>query len=121
MRSKASVTEVARHFANHIDRVAFRGERFTLMRGSEPVAELGPVPVGRRRGELPDHLAALPPLGREDAFSNAEDLEGARDARAARAGSVGVSIDASVLIEHGPLRGPPWWRPGTSRAGMRWS
>ena len=79
MRMNPSVTEVARNFADYINRVAFRGERFTLMRGSKPVAELGPVPVGRRLGELPDLLAMLPPLGREDAFTFAEDLEGARE------------------------------------------
>jgi antitoxin (DNA-binding transcriptional repressor) of toxin-antitoxin stability system len=78
MRFNPSVTEVARHFADYINRVAFRGERFTLMRGNTPVAELRPVPAGRRLGELPELLASLPRLSAEDAAALAEDLETAR-------------------------------------------
>jgi antitoxin (DNA-binding transcriptional repressor) of toxin-antitoxin stability system len=78
MRFNPSVTEVARHFADYINRVAFRGERFTLMRGNRPVAELRPVPAGRRLGELPELLASLPRLSSEDASALAEDLEVAR-------------------------------------------
>lgn len=78
MRLNASVTEVARNFADYINRVAFRGERFTLMRGSKPVAELRPVPAGKRLAELPDLLASLPRLSPEDASKLAKDLEVAR-------------------------------------------
>jgi antitoxin (DNA-binding transcriptional repressor) of toxin-antitoxin stability system len=78
MRLNPSVTEVARHFADYINRVAFRGEHFTLMRGNKPVAELRPVPAGRRLGELPELLASLPRLSPEDAAALAEDLETAR-------------------------------------------
>jgi antitoxin (DNA-binding transcriptional repressor) of toxin-antitoxin stability system len=78
MRSRPSVTEVARHFADYINRVAFRGERFTLMRGNKPVAELRPVPAGRRLGELPELLASLPRLSPEDAAAMSEDLDAAR-------------------------------------------
>jgi antitoxin (DNA-binding transcriptional repressor) of toxin-antitoxin stability system len=55
-----SVTEVARHFADYINRVIDRGERFVLVRGNKPVAELGPLPVRKRLVELPDLLASLP-------------------------------------------------------------
>ena len=78
MRLNPSVTEVARNFADYINRVAFRGERFTLMRGSKPVAELRPVPAGKRLGELPDLLASLPRLSPDDASALAEDIEVAR-------------------------------------------
>jgi antitoxin (DNA-binding transcriptional repressor) of toxin-antitoxin stability system len=78
MRLNPSVTEVARHFADYINRVAFRGERFTLMRGNKPVAELRPVPAGRRLGELPDLLASLPRLSPEDTAAFGDDLEAAR-------------------------------------------
>jgi antitoxin (DNA-binding transcriptional repressor) of toxin-antitoxin stability system len=78
MRFNPTVTEVARHFADYINRVAFRGERFTLMRGNKPVAELRPVPAGRRLGELPELLASLPRLSAEDAASLAENLAAAR-------------------------------------------
>jgi antitoxin (DNA-binding transcriptional repressor) of toxin-antitoxin stability system len=78
MRFNPSVTEVARNFADYINRVAFRGERFTLMRGNKPVAELRPVPSGRRLGELPELLASLPRLSPDDASALAEDIETAR-------------------------------------------
>lgn len=78
MRLNPSVTEVARNFAEYINRVAFRGERFTLMRGSKPVAELRPVPAGKRLGELPALLASLPRLSPEDASALTEDLEATR-------------------------------------------
>ena len=79
MRSNPSVTEVARNFADYIDRVAYGGERFILMRGKRPVAELGPVPMGRRVRELPMLLASLPPLSLADAASLAEEMEIARE------------------------------------------
>lgn len=47
MRLNPTVTEVARNFAEYINRVAFGGERFLLMRGKRAVAELRPVPKGR--------------------------------------------------------------------------
>ncbi len=78
MRFNPSVTEVARNFADYINRIAFRGERFTLMRGNKPVAELRPVPSGRRLGELPELLASLPRLSPDDASALAEDIEAAR-------------------------------------------
>ncbi|CAN5675242.1 MAG: type II toxin-antitoxin system Phd/YefM family antitoxin [Gemmatimonadetes bacterium] len=84
MRFNPSVTEVARHFADYINRVAFRGERFTLMRGNKPVAELRPVPAGRRLGELPELLASLPRLSPEDAAALADDLDTARRQMAER-------------------------------------
>lgn len=79
MRIRESVTEVARHFADYINRVAFRGERFVLTRGNKPVAELGPVPQGTRLGDLPHLLAALPPLSEADAESFERDLTSARE------------------------------------------
>jgi antitoxin (DNA-binding transcriptional repressor) of toxin-antitoxin stability system len=78
MRFNPSVTEVARHFADYINRVAFRGERFTLMRGNKPVAELRPVPAGRRLEELPELLSSLPRLSAEDAAALTDDLDVAR-------------------------------------------
>jgi antitoxin (DNA-binding transcriptional repressor) of toxin-antitoxin stability system len=79
MRNAPSVTEVARNFAEYIDRVAFHGERFVLMRGRRPVAELRPVPAGMRLGELPELLASLPRLAPEEAGALADDLATARD------------------------------------------
>lgn len=78
MRSTPSVTDVARNFAEYINRVAFRGERFVLMRGKRPVAELRPVPTGKRLRELPALLASLPRISGSEAEDLAADLDDAR-------------------------------------------
>jgi antitoxin (DNA-binding transcriptional repressor) of toxin-antitoxin stability system len=78
MSSKPSVTEVARNFADYINRVAYGGERFVLMRGGKAVAELVPVPSGRPLRELPELLASLPHLAEEEAESFEKDLAAAR-------------------------------------------
>jgi antitoxin (DNA-binding transcriptional repressor) of toxin-antitoxin stability system len=78
MRSSPSVTEVARNFADYVNRVAFRGERFVLMRGRRAVAELRPVPAGGRLGALGGMLASLPRLGADDAAAFDDDLAAAR-------------------------------------------
>lgn len=75
MRFESSVDEVAQHFADYIDRVARKGERFILMRGEEPVAELLPVGASRRMAELPGILASLPRLGADDAVVLADEIE----------------------------------------------
>lgn len=79
MRNPTSVTEVARNFAEYVNRVAFRRERFLLMRGRRAVAELRPVPAGMRLGDLPDLLASLPRLGPQEAAAFGDDLSAARD------------------------------------------
>lgn len=76
MAETLSVTEVARHFADYVSRVAYRGESFVLIKGGRPMAELRPLPSGRRLGDLPGLLAGLPRLDDADAF--AEDIERAR-------------------------------------------
>lgn len=73
-----SVTEAARHFAEYINRVAYRGECFVLVRGNKPVAELRPLPMGKRLAELPALLASLPHLAPEEAAQFADDLGAAR-------------------------------------------
>jgi antitoxin (DNA-binding transcriptional repressor) of toxin-antitoxin stability system len=74
MGYRPTVTEVARNFADYINRVAFGGERFTLMRGRKAVAELVPVPSGLRLGELPELLASLPHLDPADADRFASEM-----------------------------------------------
>jgi antitoxin (DNA-binding transcriptional repressor) of toxin-antitoxin stability system len=78
MPTTKSVTDVARNFAEYINRVALRGERFVLTRGKKPVAELRPLPIGKRLAELPELLESLPRLGEADAEAFAEDLASAR-------------------------------------------
>ena len=74
MAQTRSVTEVARHFAEYINRVSCRGESFVLVRGNTPVAELRPLPAGKRLVELPALLASLPHLSPAEATQFADDL-----------------------------------------------
>jgi len=76
MPEPLTATEVARHFADVLNRVAFRRESFVVVRNQRPVAELRPVPAGVRVGDLPALLASLPRLDDADAF--AADLDSAR-------------------------------------------
>ena len=78
MSAHPTVTEVARNFAEYLDRVA-RGERFVLMRGGQPVAELTPVTERPKLRDLPALLESLPRLSPEDLEDFAADLAAARD------------------------------------------
>ncbi len=77
------VTEAARNFAEYINRVAYRGERFVLMRGGKGVAELRPLVAGRRLGDLPELIAELPRLGEAGAESFAADIDASREENSA--------------------------------------
>ena len=84
MNAKAlTVTEAARNFSDYISRVAYRNEVFVLCKNRKPVAELRPLPCGRRLGDLPAILRALPQLSKADAEAFAADLAAARRATAA--------------------------------------
>ena len=76
--SDVSVTEVSRHFADYLNRVAYRRESFTLVRGNKPLAELRPLPAGKRLSELPGLLASLPRLSPSEAAEFADDLAAAQ-------------------------------------------
>ena len=80
MSHMLSITEVARHFAEYINRVVYRGECFVLMRGKKPIAELRPLPSGKRLAELPALLASLPHLSEVEATQFTEELAAARSA-----------------------------------------
>jgi len=73
-----TVTEAVRHFSDYVSRVAYRNESFVLCKGKKPVAELRPLPSGRRLGDLPDVLRSLPHLSEREATAFGEDLESAR-------------------------------------------
>jgi prevent-host-death family protein len=75
---RISITHLARNLADVVNRVAYRGERFTVVRGGRPVVELVPPAQGRRLGDLPAILAHLPPLGEEEAERMGADLDEAR-------------------------------------------
>jgi antitoxin (DNA-binding transcriptional repressor) of toxin-antitoxin stability system len=74
MAKTLTVTEMARSFAEYINRVAYRGERFILTRGNKPVAEVRPLPAGRKLSELPEIMASLPRMSREDSEAFAKDV-----------------------------------------------
>jgi len=78
MKRTASVTDVLRNFSDYINRVAYRGEGFVLIRGGRPVAQLSPVPMGTRLGDLSGLLESLPRLPSDDVEIFASDLERAR-------------------------------------------
>ncbi|MDR7544705.1 MAG: type II toxin-antitoxin system Phd/YefM family antitoxin [Armatimonadota bacterium] len=82
MATKLSVTEAVRNFSEVIGRVRFKGERFVLLKGGKPVAELRPADTAAlvRLSELPALLESLPHLDPGDADRFADDLETARSA-----------------------------------------
>jgi antitoxin (DNA-binding transcriptional repressor) of toxin-antitoxin stability system len=77
--SEITVTEVSRHFADYINRVAYRRESFTLVRGNKPLAELRPLPAGKRLSELPALIASLPHLSAAEATAFGADLAAAQE------------------------------------------
>jgi antitoxin (DNA-binding transcriptional repressor) of toxin-antitoxin stability system len=77
--SNVTVTQVARNFAEYVNRVAYRRESFTLVRGKKPLAELRPLPAGARLSELAGLFASLPRLSAAEAGEFAADLEASRD------------------------------------------
>ncbi len=74
-----SVTELVRGFSDYVNRVAYRGERFILLKGKKPVAELRPIAAGLPMGELEAVLRSLPGLSSDEAVDFAADIEAARD------------------------------------------
>ena len=76
--SDVTVTQVARHFADYVNRVAYRRESFTLVRGKKPLAELRPLPAGKWLSELPALFASLPHLTPQEATDFADDLAAAQ-------------------------------------------
>jgi antitoxin (DNA-binding transcriptional repressor) of toxin-antitoxin stability system len=74
MANTLTVTEMARRFAEYINRVTYRGESFILTKGNKPVAEIRPLPVGRKLSELPSIMASIPHLSPDDVESFATDV-----------------------------------------------
>lgn len=79
MSQTLTVTEMARHFAEYLNRVVYRGECFVLVRGNKPIAELRPLPAGKRLAELPALVASLPHLSATEAAQLADDLTAAQE------------------------------------------
>ena len=77
---RITITHLARNLADVVNRVFYRGERFTVLRGDRPVMELVPTPRGRRLGDLGSILERIPRLTAEEATALEEDLEASRKA-----------------------------------------
>ena len=73
-----SVTDFVRAFAEYINRVAYRGESFVLVRGKKELAEVRPALHGRRLAELPKALDSLPRLEPGDAPAWRAEIDAAR-------------------------------------------
>ena len=71
-------TEVSRHFSEYLNRVAYKGEHFLLVRRKQVLAELKPAPRGRRLGDLPELFRSLPHLSTHEAGELLKDIAAAR-------------------------------------------
>ncbi len=69
LKKNITVTDASRNFADYINRVVYKGERFVLIRGSKPVAEISPVISGKCLKELPEIFKSLPKLSDSDNFN----------------------------------------------------
>jgi len=78
MSKTLTVTEISRKFADYINRVVYRGERFVLTRGNRPVAELRPLQVGVKGAELMRILKDGPRLSPSEAGALGNDIDKAR-------------------------------------------
>lgn len=76
-----TITEAARGLSEYVNRVAYRREAFILYRGGKPTAELRPVPMGMRLGDLAEVLRSLPHLTKDEANEFAADLDAGRKAK----------------------------------------
>ncbi|HAE37883.1 MAG TPA: antitoxin [Candidatus Riflebacteria bacterium] len=75
MKTSLSVTDTARNFSDIINRVAYKGERFILLKGKKAVAEISPVKTGRPLSELQGVLDSLPDLPADELEEFATDLD----------------------------------------------
>lgn len=67
--SLVSATDAVRRFSELINNVRYRGERYTIVRGGQAVATIGPVAAAtpsRSLRQLPELFQSLPRLARDD-------------------------------------------------------
>ena len=70
--TRISVSDAARKLPHVVDRVVSKGEQFLLIKGKKPVARLVPVIKSKTLRELPEIIAHLPKMSKEelDDFEN---------------------------------------------------
>ena len=78
METDIPVGEFIANVRDYLDRISARGERFILVHGALPTAEIGPAHVGRPLAELPALLESLPHLSPREAQAFADDVCQAR-------------------------------------------
>lgn len=74
-----SITEAARNFSDFVNRVAYRGESFFLIRGKRRVASLKPTHPVISMSDLQQTLMDLPALEGDERKRWLEDLSGLRE------------------------------------------
>lgn len=78
-KRKLTVDEAAGNLSSYLNRVSRHRETFVVFRNEKPVAELCPVPHRRRLGDLPEILASVPALSKNEAKAFVRDIEAARE------------------------------------------
>ncbi len=79
MIQKLSITDLARNFSDYINRVFYKRERFVVIKGNRPVAELRPIPEVQTLGDLLSMFDQTNMLSDEEAKSFAKDLDSSRN------------------------------------------
>jgi len=69
-----SITEAARNFSDFVNRVAYRGERFYLIRGKKRVASLSPAEGITQLSDMKRAVMDLPALSAEERQAWRKDL-----------------------------------------------
>lgn len=77
--TEVNITSISRNFSDYINRVSYRSERFTILRGNKPVAQLLPVPSGKTLGDLLAFFAGPALLSSDEAAAFEGDLFAIRD------------------------------------------
>ena len=70
----ANVTDVTRHFSEYLNRAAYAGESFVIVRGGRALAELKPLPRSKKISELASVLSSLPKLSETEKQEFKSDL-----------------------------------------------
>ena len=93
MAQTLSVTEVARHFADYINRVSYRGECFVLMRGNNLWRNSAHFLRGNGLWNSPHYWRPLPHLSPAEATQLAGDLTAAVRCPLARRSKIRCGLD----------------------------
>ena len=74
----ANVTDVTRHFSEYLNRAAYAGESFVIVRRGRALAELKPLPRSKKISELTSVLSSLPKLSETEKQGFKADLAASR-------------------------------------------